>query len=238
MVMATAELMRKNAVLRQLPDEELTRIRRRAEIVDSGIGDQVYEPGVPITEVYFPLSSVFSLVAMADSRIVVEVATVGLEGMVGLPLFLGATASPHASFCQISGESVRLSANDLRRALSHDGALHRALNRLAQATMVQIAQNVVCNSTHELEQRAARWLLTTHDRVHDDSFPLKQQFLAQMLGARRPTVSQIARRLQDKQLISYARGVMQIVDRAGLERAACPCYAIVRSEFEAMFDGD
>jgi CRP-like cAMP-binding protein len=229
--------MRTNAVLRQLPDEEFRRLRARAEIVEANVGEQVYEPGEPITEVYFPLSAVYSLVAMVEHKIVVEVATVGHEGMVGLPLFLGAASTPHASFCQIPGAAVRLSASDLRKSLAQDGALHRGLNRLAQATMVQIAQNVVCNTTHELERRAARWLLTTHDRVHDDTFPLKQEFLAQMLGARRPSVSQTARRLQEEGLISYARGVMRILDRAGLERSACDCYGIVRAEFDAMMNG-
>jgi CRP-like cAMP-binding protein len=198
----------------------------------------VYRPDEPITEVFFPLTSVFSLVALADEQIQVEVATIGLEGMVGLPLFLGAASSPHASFCQIPGQAVRLSANGLRQALTGDGALHAGLGRLTQATMVQIAQNVVCNNSHELEPRAARWLLTTHDRVEGDEFFLTQEFLAQMLGARRPTVSQVAARLQDKGLISYARGRMRILDRAGLEKTACQCYSIVRAEFDAITNGD
>lgn len=229
-----AEPMRANAILAQLPQDEFDRLRRAAEIVDSEIGQQVYWPGEPITEVYFPLTSVFSLLAVADERILVEVATVGLEGMAGLPLFLGATSSPHTSFCQITGQSVRMSAEGLRRALTGDGALHRGLHRLTQATMVQIAQNVVCNNSHDVERRAARWLLTTHDRVSGDEFTLTQKFLAQMLGARRPTVSQVAGRLQENGLISYVRGTMRIRDRAGLEAKACQCYWIVRAEFDAM----
>jgi CRP-like cAMP-binding protein len=156
---------------------------------------------------------------------------------VGLPLFLGAGSSPHASFCQVPGKSVRLSAHDLRRVLSDDGVLHRALNRVTQATMVQVAQNVVCNTSHELEQRAARWLLTTQDRVEGENFPLTHDFLAQMLGARRPTVSQTAGRLQERGLIKYNRGVMQILDREGLEAVACQCYDIVRREFDDMMNG-
>lgn len=235
--MATSEPMRGNAILAALPRGELDRVRRVAELVEPEVGRQVYRPGEPITEVFFPLTSVFSLVALANERDAIEVATVGHEGMVGLPVFLGAASSPHASFCQIPGAAVRLSAEDLRQALTGDGSLHRALHRLTQATMVQIAQNVVCNNSHEIQQRAARWLLTTHDRVDGDSFPLTQEFLAQMLGARRPTVSQVAGRLQNQGLISYVRGTMRIIDRAGLEETACPCYGIVRSEFEAM-NGD
>lgn len=159
--MTTEDRMRENAILGRLPEGEFERLHDMAKIVYSQTGQQVYEPGQPITEVYFPLSSVFSLVAMADGRVVIEVATIGHEGMVGLPLFLGAASSPHASFCQVPGESVRLSGDGLRRALTGDGVLHRILNRLTQATMVQVAQSVVCNNTHDLEQRAARWLLTT-----------------------------------------------------------------------------
>lgn len=230
--------MRHNAVLGRLPDGEFTRVSALAQIVRADIGRQVYEPGSRIEEVYFPLTAVFSLVAVADGRVLVEVATVGHEGMVGLPLFLGASSSPHASFCQVPGDAVLMSGDNLRRALTGDGALHRALNRLTQATMVQVAQNVVCNTSHGLEQRAARWLLTTHDRVQGDEFQLTQKFFAQMLGARRPTVSQIAGRLQDRGLIRYSRGTMRIVDRQGLLATSCDCYRIVHNEFQAMVDGD
>lgn len=232
--MSTAAPLRRNAILRQLPDAEFRRLETRADLIEAETGKQVYRPGEPITEVYFPLSAVYSLVALADDRVVVEVATVGHEGMVGIPLFLGANSSPHASFCQIPGQSARLGADDLLGMLHDDGVLHRALNRFTQATMVQVAQNVVCNNSHGLEQRAARWLLTTRDRVQDDTFPLTQQFLAQMLGARRPTVSQTARRLQEQGLVAYSRGVMKILDAAALEAIACQCYDIVRREFNAM----
>lgn len=229
--------MRRNAILAQLPEDEFDRLRGMGEVLEAEIGRQVYEPGQPIREVFFPLNSVFSLVGLADERILVEVATVGREGMVGLPLFLGASSSPHASFCQIPGQTVRVDAADLREALTGDGALHTLLHRLTQATMIQVAQNVVCNSTHELEQRAARWLLTTHDRVEGDRYPLTQKFLAQMLGVRRPTVSQVAGRLQEAGLVRYVRGDMRILDRDGLEQTACNCYGIVRAEFDAMADG-
>lgn len=232
--MTAADDFQRNAILAQLPKRELQLLRRRAEIVNVQQRQQVYHSQEPITEVYFPLSCVYSLVALADGRISVEVATIGHEGMVGLPVFLGAPASPHAAFCQVSGVAVRLAASDLRAVLSDDGVLHRALNRFTQATMVQVAQNVVCNSSHPADQRAARWLLTTHDRVGRDEFPLTQDFLAQMLGLRRPTVSEIARRLQSAGLIDYSRGQMKVLDRAGLEARTCQCYQIVRGEFDAI----
>lgn len=232
--MAATDDLERNAMLAKLPKRELRRLREGAEIVAARPRDQVYRPDEPITAVYFPLSCIYSVVAVADGRIAVEVATVGHEGMVGLPIFLGAHTSPHAAFCQVPGEALEVSAADLRAVLSDDGALHRVLNRFTQATMVQVAQNVVCNSTHPADQRAARWLLTTHDRVGRDQFELTQEFLAQMLGLRRPTVSEVARRLQSSGLIDYRRGLMQVLDRPGLEAATCQCYFTVRAEFDAI----
>jgi CRP-like cAMP-binding protein len=224
----------RNGVLAGLPERELVRLAERAELVQVRTRDEIYRPEGPIESVYFPLDAVFSMVAVTDGEAVVEVATIGLEGMVGLPLFLGAPTSPHAMFCQIPGYAARMSGDDLREVLRDDGQLHARLNRYAQATMVQIAQNVVCNNTHPAEQRAARWLLMTQDRVGQPEFPLTQEFLAQMLGVRRPTVSEIAGRLQDRSLISYRRGVITVADRAGLEAATCACYAVVRAEFDAL----
>src|SRR5579875_350629 len=189
--------LRRNAILAALPAGEFSRLSRDLEVVDVEVRMQVYEPGGTVSHVYFPLSSVFSLVSTADERILVEVATIGREGMAGLPVFLGAASTPQAAFCQIAGQAARATADSLRRALSRDGALHAALSRYTQTTMVQIAQNVVCNSAHPAERRAARWLLTTRDRIGTNEFPLTQEFLGQMLGVRRHTASDIARRLQD-----------------------------------------
>jgi CRP-like cAMP-binding protein len=202
--------------------------------VEIDIRLSVYEPGGPIPHVYFPISAVFSLVAVTDGRVVVEVATIGREGMVGLPAFLGAANSPHAAFCQIGGSAAELNVDDLRKVVSANGDLRRLLDRFTQSTIVQIAQNVVCNNTHDVEQRAARWLLTTHDRVGHDGFPLTQEFLAQMLGVRRTTVSHVANRLQSAGLIRYRRGNLAITDRRRLEQAACECYGIVKREFDEI----
>lgn len=146
--------LRRSAILAQLPDTEFDLLRDGLELVEAEIRHQVYAPGMPITDVYFPLAAVYSLVALVDERARVEVATIGHAGMVGLPLFLGTGTSPHAAFCQIPGTAVRLSAGSLRDALRADGVLHRTLNRFTQATMVQIAQNAVCNNTHPAPQRA------------------------------------------------------------------------------------
>jgi CRP-like cAMP-binding protein len=226
--------LKRNAILAALPGEELARLRDDLELVDAQVREQVYQPGGTIPEVYFPLGSVFSMVGMADDRVLVEVATVGREGMVGLPVFLGAASTPHAAFCQVAGPAAKVTAHNLRRVLADDGTLHEALNRYTQATMVQIAQNVVCNGSHAAVQRAARWLLTTQDRVGREEFPLTQEFLGQMLGVRRPTASETARQLQADGLIRYRRGKITITDRPGLERASCSCYGIVRAEFDLI----
>jgi CRP-like cAMP-binding protein len=222
-----------NALLANLPPSEFEVLRPSLEAVDMGIRHPVYQPRRPIEHVYFPLSSVFSMVATAgEDRVVVEVGTIGYEGMVGLPLFLGAPSSPHAAFCQIAGRAARLSAVDLHEFLAEDGELHRLLHRYTQTTMVQLSQNVACNQTHTTEQRTARWLLTTADRVRSNTFLLTQEFLGQMLGVRRPTVSEVASQLQADGLIEYTRGRIRILDRPALVRVACDCYLIVKAEFD------
>jgi CRP-like cAMP-binding protein len=154
--------------------------------------------------------------------------------MVGLPLFLGSPVSPHAAFCQIAGTAARLPAADLHDYLARDGSLHRLLNRFTQMTMVQLAQNVACNQVHSLEQRMARWLLTTADRVRADTFLLTQEFMGQMLGVSRPSVSETASKLQTEGIIRYSRGNLRILDRAALDGLACDCYRIVKAEFEVL----
>jgi CRP-like cAMP-binding protein len=237
MPMPTGDKLQRNAILAALPGDELAQLRGHLELMQPQLRHQVYQPGGPIPDVYFPLTSVFSMVGMADDRVVVEVATVGREGMVGLPVFLGAASTPHAAFCQITGLAARITAHHLRQVLAQDGTLHQALSRYTQATMVQIAQSVVCNATHPTIQRAARWLLATRDRVGGEEFALTQDFLAQMLAVRRPTASDAARQLQARGLIHYSRGRITISDAPGLEAAACACYRIVKAEFD-LISGD
>lgn len=232
--MVSEDGLERNAILAALPTEELEKLRSDMEVLDAPVREQVYQPGGPISDVYFPLASVFSMVGMADDRVLVEVATVGREGMVGLPVFLGAASAPHAAFCQIAGPAVKVSALRLQQVLADDGVLHGALARFTQATMVQIAQNVVCNSSHAAAQRAARWLLTTRDRIGFEEFLLTQEFLAQMLGVRRQTASDIARQFQGDGLIRYSRGMITVTDGAGLEQLACSCYGIVKAEFDLI----
>jgi hypothetical protein len=158
-----------------------------------------------ITEVYFPLNCVISVVAAVEDDVAVEVAMIGYEGMAGPPAFLGTAASPHRSFCQVPGLALRLETVTLRRFLAGDGALHNLLHRYTHAVLAFLAQNIACNRLHSAEERTARWLAQIHDRVGSDSIQITQEFLAQMLGVRRATVSVSARILQRAGLIRYNR---------------------------------
>jgi CRP-like cAMP-binding protein len=232
---AARDEVRLNALLAALPASEFDRLHPLLRVVDVDVRHSVFRRREPITEVHFPLSSVYSMVALTEQdRVQVEVATIGYEGMVGLPLFLGATVSPNTVFTQVPGRAAVLSAADLSDFLAVDGTLHELLHRYTQTSLVQVSQNVVCNNAHSIEERAARWLLTTGDRVRSDRFPLTQDFLAQMLGVRRQTVSESAGRLQADGLIRYSRGIVTISDRPALEAAACECYRIIRHEFEQV----
>jgi CRP-like cAMP-binding protein len=204
------------------------------QLVDVGLRTPAYQGGEPIRDLYFPLTAVFSMVSEVSGEPTIEVGTIGREGMTGLPVFLGMTASPNTVYSQVAGSALRLPAEHLQTVLAGDGILHRQLHRYTQATLVQLAQNVACNQRHTTEERAARWLLMTADRVGSDQFCLTQEFLGQMLGVRRATVSATAGALRNAGVISYRRGHVRIDDRPGLEAATCGCYQVLREEFEQL----
>jgi CRP-like cAMP-binding protein len=224
----------RNRILDRLPGRELTRIRKALTEIDANIRDQIYEPNKPFKHVYFPETAIASVVNVLDDGTEIEVATIGYEGMVGLPVFLGTNQSPAKSFWQVAGSAFRLDAAFLQKEKRGETPLAAALGLYAQGFFAQIVQSVTCNRLHNLEQRCARWLLMTHDRVEGDDFPLKQEFLAQMLGVRRTGISEVATRLQRKRLIKYSRGWMRIIDRKGLERLSCECYQAVAREYRRL----
>ncbi|SNS33573.1 cAMP-binding domain of CRP or a regulatory subunit of cAMP-dependent protein kinases [Geodermatophilus saharensis] len=230
----TAPDLRRNLLLGLLPDEEFRRLEPLLEVVPLDVRDGLYEAGKTIEHVWFPVDAVLSVIATVEGEAAIEVATVGFEGMSGLPAFLGTTESPHDCYCQIAGTTARLATGDLRRFLTSDGALHDLLHRYTQATMVQLSQNVACNRLHTTEERCARWLLQTRDRVGSDEFTLTQEFLAQMLGVRRGTVSLTAGVLQQAGVIRYTRGRITVVDGAALHEAACECYDVVQAEYRRL----
>jgi CRP-like cAMP-binding protein len=196
------------------------------------------EANRPITVVDFPLHGVASQLATMQDGTTVEVGPIGREGTTGLPLFLGAATTPIHTLMQIPGECMRLPAGSFRAAVDRLPSLRRALQLYAEATVTSMAWWVACNRIHVIEQRLARWLLMSHDRVLSDAFLLTQEFLAQMMGVRRASVSEAAAELQVAGLIHYSRGVITIVDRAGLERRACECYWVVTREWDRLLGTD
>jgi CRP-like cAMP-binding protein len=195
----------------------------------------IFEPDTRIERVVFPRFGVCSLLSVGDAAREVEVATIGNEGFVGLPVFLQATLmSAHRAIVQIPGDAVVLDAADFLELGNSGGPFQGLLMRYTQALMTQIAQSAACNRLHSIEQRCARWLLMTHDRVEGDEFELTQEFVSQMLGTGRQAVNEAEQALQDRGLISYTRGRVRVVDRHGLEAAACDCYRIIQAEFDRV----
>ena len=224
-----------NRLLGALPDEDRAWLAPQLTRVTLAIGDVLAEPGEVWAHVYFPETCILSVISrMADGG-AVEVGTVGNEGMVDLAVLLDAEASPNQTLCQMPGAACRLPAAALSEAVAVRPAVRRLLHRYAQAYLTQVAQGAACNRLHGIEQRCARWLLMTHDRVGGaDTFPLKQEFLGIMLGVRRAGVSVAAGALQDAGLIRYRRGSIRVLDREGLEAATCECYGVIRGQFDRL----
>jgi CRP-like cAMP-binding protein len=210
-------------------------LERQLEPVEFESGEVIADAGNPFTRVYFPESAVISFVnRMADGG-AVEVGTVGNEGMASVSSFLDGGASTSDTFVQIPGTIRCAPSAAIVDGVDSRPAIRRLLNRYTQAYLTQVAQTAACNRLHHIEARCARWLLMTHDRVGGaDQFPLTQEFLAIMLGVRRAGVTVAAGALQDAGLIRYRRGGIRVLDRAGLEAAACECYGIVRRHFDQL----
>jgi CRP-like cAMP-binding protein len=234
---AETDRLERNRLLAMTPQQERERLAPEFELVELDLKQMLYEEGQPIEHVYFPLNGVISLVSQMQDGRGVEVATIGSEGMAGLPVFLQATlTSAHRAFSQIPGEALRMPAERFGEfvASAQNGGLHTALNRYTQALMSMIARAVACNALHAVQQRACRWLLFTHDRVGADRFVLTQEFLSQMLGVTRASVNEVAQGLQDAGAIDYTRGRMTILNRGELESRACECYSVIRDEFDRL----
>lgn len=226
--------LRTNRLLAALPADEFDRLAPRLEIVYLDALDLIAGPGEPLPHAYFPLDGILSIVAIDADGGIVEVGTIGRDGMAGLPAVLGLPASPFQSMGQVRGHHARLPVPELLDAAMPGTALHALLLRYAQAFSVLSGQSAACNRLHPVEERCARWLLMTQDRVQADVFPLTHEVLGQMLGVRRPSVTLAAGILQRAGLISYRRGIVTILDRAGLEAAACECYGVIQNQFDRL----
>jgi CRP-like cAMP-binding protein len=223
-----------NRLLAAMPRAEYDRVRPHLEKVSLPLKDILYEANGPISHVFFPLKGVVSLVIIMDGSFSLEVGIIGNEGMVGTPVFLGSQSSPTRAISQVPGEALRMETKVFREEMARGGALYGLVQRYTQAMINQISQSTVCNHRHSVEKRMCRWLLMSHDRVGTDEFPLTHEFLAQMLGVRRPTVTSGAGVLQTAGLIRYHRGRVTILDRKALETASCECYEVVAKELNRL----
>jgi CRP-like cAMP-binding protein len=221
-------------LLSLLPPSEYAGLAARLVPVSLETKRVLFEPGEAISHVYFPIDAMISLVAVFDDGTAIEIATIGNEGLAGLPAFLETGSLPFQGICQVGGDALRIRADDLKDFFGEGARLPSLLQRYTQALLVQIGQSSACNRIHSMEERCARWLLQTHDRVGDDEFNLTHEFLAEMLGVRRASVSVAAGELQRTGLIQYNRGRVTIQNRPGLEAAACECYVVITREYERL----
>lgn len=225
---------RENRLLASLPQNDLERIASTLQPVTLKRGETLYHEDTAIDHVYFPTGALISLVASMQDGTIVEVAVVGREGMVGLPLALGTDTSPRKVVAQAPGGALKLSAEGFRRELSNDSALTERLKRYTMVHLTQTTQWVACNRLHSLEERLARWLLASADATGSEQFELTQDFIAQMLGVRRPSVTVIVRGFEKRGMVRTSRGRIRISDRGALERAVCECYCFVRRQIDRV----
>jgi CRP-like cAMP-binding protein len=225
----------RNKILAALPDKEYQRLLPRLTPVSLSLGETLYEMEGSIKHVYFPGSSVVSLVTHMDEGTSVEVGLIGGEGMVGLSVVMGDDVSQNHAIVQIADGAMRMTTAALRAELKHGGKLQSLLLRYSLTLLKQVSQTAACNRNHNLGERLARWLLLCQDRVGGSEIRLTQEFLAQMLGTRRSRVSEAAIILQRAGLIRYSRGIITILDRGGLEEFVCECYRAVKAEFDRLF---
>lgn len=227
-------LASENQLLAALPSDTLAGLLPRLEPITFALGDVIYESGGHLDYIYFPTSCIVSLVYTMETGETAEMGLTGNEGAVGIALFMGGDTMPNRAIVQVAGNAIRMKARTLLAELRRDGPLEERLLRYTQALITQICQTAVCNRLHLVEQRLCRWILLCHDRLKSNELLMTQEFIANMLGGRRQSVTVAAGRLQDAGLIHYSRGHIQILDRRGLEAAACECYRVVKAEYDRL----
>ncbi len=223
-----------NHLLAALPTAEFEPLAAHLELVPLLLGQMLYEPGSQLQHAYFPTTAIVSLHYVMESGASAETAGVGNEGVVGISLFMGGNTTPSSAVVQTAGYAYRLGRHQLMEEFNRAGLLQRLLLRYTQALITQMAQTAVCNRHHTLEQQLCRWLLLTLDRLPTNELIMTQELVASMLGVRREGITEAAGNLQRAGLISYRRGHIAVTDRAGLEKNACECYAVVKKELDRL----
>jgi CRP-like cAMP-binding protein len=217
-----------------LPPDEAARWLPALEPVDMPLGQVLYESGMPMSHVYFPTTAIVSLLYVLENGSSAEIAVVGREGMVGVSLFMGGETTPSRAVVQSAGQGFRLRGPFLKQEFSRSGPVLHLLLRYTQALLTQMSQTAVCNRHHSLDQQLCRWLLLSLDRLETSDLVMTQELIANMLGVRREGVTEAATNLQRAGLIQYRRGHITVVDREGLERRSCECYAVVKGEYDRL----
>jgi len=225
---------RNNFLLAALPDPEWRRWQQLLEKVEMPLGEVLYESGATLTHVYFPTTSIVSLLYVMENGASAEIAVVGNEGLVGVALFMGGESTPSRAVVQSAGHGFRLKAQWMKDEFNRAGPVLHLLLRYTQALITQMSQTAVCNRHHSLDQQLCRWLLLSLDRLQGDELVMTQELISNMLGVRREGVTESANKLQQAGLISYARGRITVLDRAGLEKRTCECYAVVKHEYDRL----
>jgi len=223
-----------NQLIAALPEAELARWLPNFEPAHMPLGAVIYESGCEMTHMYFPTTSIVSLLYVMESGASAEIAVVGHEGVVGLPLIMGGGSTPSRALVQSAGEGFRLAANLMLQEFERSGAVMHLLLRYTQSLITQMAQTAVCNRHHSLDQQLCRWLLLSLDRLSSNELVMTQELIANMLGVRREGVTEAAGRLHKAGIIDYHRGRIIVLDRNRLEERTCECYAVVKKECERL----
>src|SRR5512132_77430 len=221
-------------LLAALPAAEFDRLASHLELVPMPLGEALYESGGHLRYVYFPTTSIVSLLYVMEDGASAEIAVVGNEGILGISLFMGGETTPSRAVVQSAGYGYRLRAQLLKSEFGRFGAMLHLLLRYTQALITQMAQTAVCNRHHSIDQQLCRWLLVSLDRLSSNELSMTQELIANMLGVRREGVTEAAGKLQDAGLIRYHRGKITVLDRVGLEARTCECYQVVKTEFDRL----
>ncbi|MEO5660321.1 MAG: Crp/Fnr family transcriptional regulator [Polaromonas sp.] len=224
---------KQNQLLAALPAAEWARWLPQLELVNLPLGKVLYESGTTLSHVYFPITAIVSLLYVMENGASAEIAVVGNEGLVGISLFMGGESTPSRGLVQSAGQGFRLKAEAIKNEFKQAPVLHLLL-RYTQALITQMSQTAVCNRHHSLDQQLCRWLLLSLDRLVGNELVMTQELISNMLGVRREGVTEAAIKLQKAGLISYARGRISVLDRAGLEHRSCECYEVVKKEYDRL----
>jgi CRP-like cAMP-binding protein len=223
-----------NRLLAALPPADLQRWLPDLGLVKLPLGEVLYEPGNTLSHIYFPTTVIVSLLYVMENGASAEIAVAGNEGLIGISLFMGGESTPSRAVVQSAGHAFRMKAQILKDEFARNGPVLHLLLRYTQALITQMAQTAVCNRHHSVDQQLCRWLLLSLDRLQGEEIVMTQELIANMLGVRREGVTEAALKLQKAGIISYSRGRIAVLDRAGLEKLTCECYAVVKREYDRL----